>query len=123
MLADVSPDHGASLGHISGCSAPASSHKKAPVTEIVIPLVIRDLAPEDLPWCGWSGSPTHLVSVAKELERGRRGEVDYLAACPPADLPVAIGGIDYAENPSAGTVYQLSAHPALQSCGIGKELP
>jgi hypothetical protein len=26
-------------------------------------------------------------------------EVDYLAACPPSGLPVAIGGIDYAESP------------------------
>jgi ribosomal protein S18 acetylase RimI-like enzyme len=107
------------LGHLSGCRATAPSRKKAPVTEIVIPLVIRDLTPEDLPWCQWSGSPAHLVTVANELARARKGEVDYLAACPPADLPVAIGGIDYAENPGAGTLYQLSVHPALQSCGIG----
>jgi ribosomal protein S18 acetylase RimI-like enzyme len=89
------------------------------VTEIVIPLIIRDLTPGDLPSCAWSGSATHLASVAKELERARRGEVDYLAACPPSGLPVAIGGIDYAENPGAGTLMQLSVHPALQSCGIG----
>jgi ribosomal protein S18 acetylase RimI-like enzyme len=89
------------------------------VTEVVIPLVIRDLTPEDLPWCRWSGSAAHLVSVAKELERARRGEVDYLAVCPPSGLPVAVGGIDYAENAGAGTLYQLSVHGALQSCGIG----
>lgn len=89
------------------------------MTEIVIPLMFRDLTPEDLPSCPWSGSAAHLTSVAKELERARRGEVDYLAACPPSGLPVAIGGIDYAENPGAGTLFQLSVHPALQSCGIG----
>jgi ribosomal protein S18 acetylase RimI-like enzyme len=89
------------------------------VNEIVIALTFRDLTPGDLPWCGWSGSPSHLASVAEELERARHGEVDYLAACPPSDLPVAIGGIDYAENPGTGTLFQLSVHPALQSCGIG----
>jgi ribosomal protein S18 acetylase RimI-like enzyme len=89
------------------------------MTDIVIPLTIRDLTPEDLPSCGWSGSALHLTSVARELERARRGEVDYLAACPPSGLPVAIGGIDYAESPGAGTLYQLSVHGALQSCGIG----
>jgi len=89
------------------------------VTEVVITLLVRDLIPEDLPSCAWSGSALHLVSVARELDRARRGEVDYLAACPPSGLPVAVGGIDYAETPGAGTLYQLSVHPALQSCGIG----
>jgi ribosomal protein S18 acetylase RimI-like enzyme len=89
------------------------------MTDIVIPLTIRDLTPEDLPSCGWSGSKLHLASVARELERARRGEVDYLAACPPSGLPVAIGGVDFAENLGAGTLYQLSVHGALQSCGIG----
>jgi ribosomal protein S18 acetylase RimI-like enzyme len=89
------------------------------VTEVVIPVTIRDLTPEDLPSCAWSGSALHLASVAEELRRARRGEVDYLAACPPSGLPVAIGGIDYTESPGAGTLMQLSVHGALQSCGIG----
>jgi ribosomal protein S18 acetylase RimI-like enzyme len=93
--------------------------KGAHVTEVVIPLLVRGLIPEDLPSCTWSGSALHLASVARELERARRGEVDYLAACPPSGLPVSVGGIDYAENLVAGTLYQLSVHPALQSCGIG----
>lgn len=81
--------------------------------------VIRDLTPEDLPQCGWSGSAAHLVAIAKALERAGRGEVEYLAACPPSGLPVAIGMIDYVMNPGAGTLEQLSVHWALQSCGIG----
>jgi ribosomal protein S18 acetylase RimI-like enzyme len=32
---------------------------------------------------------------------------------------VALGGIDYAKNPRAGTLWQLAVHGALQSCGIG----
>jgi ribosomal protein S18 acetylase RimI-like enzyme len=89
------------------------------VTEVVIPLTVRDLTIEDLSWCAWSGSVTHLASIAKALERARRGEVEYLAVCPPSGLPVALGGIDYAEHSSAGTLWQLVVHGALQSCGIG----
>jgi ribosomal protein S18 acetylase RimI-like enzyme len=89
------------------------------VSEVVIPLTIRDLTTEDLPSCAWSGSATHLASIAKALERARRGEVDYLAVCRPSGLPVALGGIDYAERPGAGTLWQLVVHGVLQSCGIG----
>jgi len=85
------------------------------VTEVLIPLTVRDLTTEDLPSCAWSGSATHLASIAKALERARRGEVDYLAVCPPSGLPVALGGIDYAEHPGAGTLWQLAVHRTLQS--------
>ena len=57
--------------------------------------------------------------LGKTLERARRGEVDYLAVCPPAGLPVALGGVDYTLTPGAGTLWQLAVHEALQSCGIG----
>jgi ribosomal protein S18 acetylase RimI-like enzyme len=89
------------------------------VPEIVMPLMIRDLAPGDLPSCAWSGSRTHLASIGHALERAKLGEVEYLAACPPSGLPVALGGIDYAKIPGAGTIWQLAVHGALQSCGIG----
>ena len=89
------------------------------VTELVIPLTIRDLTVEDLPSCAWSGGTPHLASIAKALERVRCGEVEYLAVCPPSGLPVALGGIDYAQRPGAGTLWQLVVHGALQSCGIG----
>jgi ribosomal protein S18 acetylase RimI-like enzyme len=94
---------------------PAAWQEVTLMTEVVIPVTIRDLAPEDLLSCAWSGSATHLASIARALERARRGEVDYLAVCPPSGLPVALGGIDYAKTPRAGTLWQL----ALQSCGIG----
>jgi ribosomal protein S18 acetylase RimI-like enzyme len=90
-----------------------------PVHEIVVPLMIRDLAPGDLPSCAWSGTATHLAAIALALDRARLGEVDYLAACPPSGLPVALGGIDYAKTHGAGTIWQLAVHGALQSCGIG----
>jgi ribosomal protein S18 acetylase RimI-like enzyme len=89
------------------------------VAVVVIPIVVRDLTLEDLPSCAWSGSALHLKSVARAVERARRGEMDYLAACPPSGLPVGLGAVDYDENPGAGTLTQLAVHGAIQSCGIG----
>jgi ribosomal protein S18 acetylase RimI-like enzyme len=86
---------------------------------VVVRLTIRNLTRDDLPSCTWSGSATHLAHVAQALEPAERGELDYLALCPPSNLPVAIGGIDYAVTPDAGTLWQLAVHPALRSCGIG----
>ncbi|WP_211241200.1 GNAT family N-acetyltransferase [Pseudonocardia spinosispora] len=82
-------------------------------------LSVRDLRQEDLRWCSWSGTALHLWRVAGELERARTDAVDYLAVCSPADLPVAIGGVDYEVNPATGTLWQLVVHPALRSRGIG----
>ena len=87
--------------------------------DVVMRVTIRDLTREDLPSCTWSGSATHLAHVAQALDRAERGEVDYLAVCPTSNLPVAIGGIDYAVTAGAGTLWQLAVHPALRSCGIG----
>ncbi|MFE5375329.1 GNAT family N-acetyltransferase [Streptomyces mirabilis] len=86
---------------------------------VVIPVSVRDLLPQDLSACTWSGSATHLRHVERELARAAAGEVDYLAVCTPADLPVAIGGIDFQVSEAAGTLWQLAVLPALQSCGLG----
>jgi len=91
--------------------------------EVIVALTVRDLTDEDLPACTWAGGGSvHLRYVAQELERVRRGAADYLAVCPPSDLPVAIGGVNYEVHPGAGTVWQLDVHPALRSCGIGTML-
>ncbi|MEU6509004.1 GNAT family N-acetyltransferase [Streptomyces sp. NPDC046942] len=80
---------------------------------------VRDLSPQDLPACAWSGSAAHLRQVERELVRAAAGEVDYLAVCTPVDLPVAIGGVDYRAHEGAGAIWQLAVLPALQSCGLG----
>ena len=85
--------------------------------EMVLPLTIRDLTRGDLPACAWTGSS--MSNFAKALDRADRGEIDYLAVCPPCGLPVAVGGIDYTLSAGAGTLYQLAVHGAVQSCGIG----
>lgn len=80
---------------------------------------MRDLVEEDLGACGFAGTELVLEQVRRELARAKSGEVDYLAVCTKADLPVAIGGVDYLPHPGAGSLWQLAVHPALQSCGIG----
>jgi len=89
------------------------------MTSVALKLSVRDLSHEDLASCGWAGSEHHLAGVAGQLERARTGEVDYLAVCAPAGIPVAKGGVDYQVKDGAGTLWQLAVHPALQSCGIG----
>ncbi|MDX6240061.1 MAG: hypothetical protein QOG10_4881 [Kribbellaceae bacterium] len=89
------------------------------MAEVVVPLTVRDLTEEDLPACGWYGTATDLAYVAEAIERARRGEVDYLAVCPPSGLPVAVGGADYTKPPGAATIWQLSVQMAMRSYGIG----
>ncbi|MFB8028941.1 GNAT family N-acetyltransferase [Streptomyces sp. NPDC056465] len=86
---------------------------------VVLSVEVRDLLPQDLPACTWSGSATHLRHVEQELARAATGEVDYLAVCTSAGLPVAIGGVDYRVSKGAGTLWQLAVLPALQSHGLG----
>ncbi|TDD13639.1 GNAT family N-acetyltransferase [Kribbella turkmenica] len=92
------------------------------MAEVVVPLSVRDLTEADLPLCGWYGGATALASLAEAIHRARRGEVDYLAVCPPSGLPVAVGGIDYTKPPGAATIWQLSVQAQMRSCGIGSVL-
>ncbi|KJS53527.1 GCN5 family acetyltransferase [Streptomyces rubellomurinus subsp. indigoferus] len=86
---------------------------------IRLDLSVRDLAETDVPRCGWSGSPAHVRQLVHQLRRAGAGEIDYLAVCTPVGFPVALCGVDYTVTPGAGMLWQLSVHPALQSCGIG----
>ncbi|WP_427893139.1 hypothetical protein ACQHIV_09670 [Kribbella sp. GL6] len=60
--------------------------------EVVSALTIRALTSSDLPACDWYGTTTDITYLAEAIHRARLGEVDYLAACPPSDVPV--GGIE-----------------------------
>lgn len=95
---------------------PAPEHIGSSVS---VSLRVRDLSARDLSACTWSGSATHLRHVEEELVRAAAGEVDYLAVCTAADLPVAIGGVDYRVADGAGTLWQLAVLPALQGHGLG----
>jgi GNAT superfamily N-acetyltransferase len=82
---------------------------------------VRDMTTADLEEIAWAGGPTHRRYVAEALAR-RPAEVDYLAVCGPADLPLAIGGIDYVARTGVATIWQLMTLPALRSCGLGTSL-
>jgi ribosomal protein S18 acetylase RimI-like enzyme len=80
-------------------------------------LEVVPLRPDDLDLIAWSGGPTHLEHVRRELGRVEAGEVDYLAVRVGGVL-VAKGGIDFAAEAGAGTIWQVATHPRLQGLGL-----
>ena len=72
----------------------------------------------DLDEIAWAGGPTHRRYVAEALARCPV-EVEYLTVCGPADLPLALGGIDYVARVGVATIWQLMTVPALRSGGLG----
>src|SRR5262249_17339975 len=85
-------------------------------------LRVDDLTEDDLPALGWSGTPLHLESVRRALERVPSGEVEYLVVRGPDGHPIAKVGIDYAVYPGVGTLWQMANAHALQGRGIGTHL-
>src|SRR5690348_1840692 len=77
-------------------------------------LVVDDLRPDEVERIAWSGSPSHLRSVARVLERVPSGETEYLVVRAPTGEPVAKGGIDYTQQTGAGAIFQLATHEQLQ---------
>jgi ribosomal protein S18 acetylase RimI-like enzyme len=119
-------------------STPASE-SKANSHELVDPNAIRDtrtaierhgvdslevdnLTENDLYRISWSGGSLHLKAVGEALERAKRGEVEYLVVRAPGGYPVSIGGIDYAKEQRAGSLWQLTTHGQLRSLGLGSRL-
>jgi ribosomal protein S18 acetylase RimI-like enzyme len=60
-----------------------------------------------------------MAVIERALARVPLGEVEYLTAGPPSDLPVGLCAIDFAKSSGAGSIWMLEVHPALRSCGIG----
>jgi ribosomal protein S18 acetylase RimI-like enzyme len=82
---------------------------------------VEPLEQDDIEDIEWSGSRSHLESVALQLKRVESGEVDYLAVR--ADgRAVSKGGIDFARESAAGTIWQLATHPQLQGLGLATRL-
>jgi ribosomal protein S18 acetylase RimI-like enzyme len=69
----------------------------------------------------WSGSATHLENVAVQLQRVESGDVEYLALRADGHA-VCKGGIDFAKEPDAGTIWQLATHPHLEGIGLATRL-
>jgi ribosomal protein S18 acetylase RimI-like enzyme len=86
---------------------------------ISVPIVIRDLEEADLRRLKWSGGPSHMVAMVRELTRVAAGDAAYLVACAPSGFPVGKAGIDYAKIAGAGEIHQVAVHGAVRSCGVG----
>jgi ribosomal protein S18 acetylase RimI-like enzyme len=89
---------------------------------VALPVVARDLLEDDVETLTWTGPSAHLRAIRAALTRRDAGEVDYLAVCGPADMPLAVGAVDYGRRPGTGTLGQLAVQPALRSCGLGTVL-
>ena len=79
----------------------------------VEPAHIEDIA--------WSGSRVHLENVAAQLRRVATGEVEYLAVRADGNA-VSTGGIDFAKEAGAGTIWQLATHARLEGLGLASRL-
>ena len=82
---------------------------------------VRELTPDLLESIAWSGTRSHLKNVAQQLERVPTGEVEYLAVFVDG-VPVSKGGIDFAKEPGAGTIWQVATHPRLEGLGLATTL-
>ena len=82
---------------------------------------ITPLEPGDIEDIAWSGSRTHLENVVLQLQRVANGDVDYLAVRANGHA-VCKGGIDFAEEPGAGTIWQLATHAQLEGIGLATRL-
>jgi ribosomal protein S18 acetylase RimI-like enzyme len=83
--------------------------------------VVGPLGPDELDLIAWSGSPTHLENVAGQLERVESGDVEYLTVRVNG-VPLAKGGIDFAKEAGAGTIWQVATHPEFEGLGLATRL-
>jgi ribosomal protein S18 acetylase RimI-like enzyme len=82
---------------------------------------VTPLVSDHIEEIAWSGSRSHLENVAVQLQRVDTGEVAYLAVRADGHA-VAKGGIDFAKEPGAGTIWQLATHPQLEGIGLATRL-
>jgi ribosomal protein S18 acetylase RimI-like enzyme len=87
-----------------------------------VPLVIRDLEPEDLAALEWTGGPEHLRAVAADLGPAATGDVTQLVVEVPNGCLVGFGAVDFRRSSDSGTLWMLSVRDTWQSLGIGTRL-
>lgn len=87
-------------------------------------MTVDHLTKDDLSEISWSGSPTHLQYVAKELDRVVKGETDYLAVKDDEGRIRCVGLIEHVRRAGMGgsEIGQLATHPDFRSMGYGSRL-
>jgi ribosomal protein S18 acetylase RimI-like enzyme len=88
----------------------------------IVNLDVGPLTVDQIEQISWSGSRAHLENVLQQLRRVASGEVEYLAVRASGAVPVAKGGIDFAKEPGAGTIWQVATHPQLEGLGLATRL-
>ena len=94
---------------------------RAAIADNTASIEIAPLEVIDLAAIAWSGSRSHLDNVATQLQRVNIGEVEYLVLRADSH-PVSTGGIDFAKESDAGTVFQLATQPRLEGLGLATRL-
>ena len=84
-------------------------------------ITVDPLMPDEVRFLGWSGGPTHLANVSRQLERVPAGETDYLVVRAD-DTMVCKGAIDFAKEPGVGIIWQVATHPSLEGLGLAMTL-
>lgn len=87
-----------------------------------VSLDVRPLTVDQIEQISWSGSRAHLENVLQQLRRVESGEVEYLTVRASGEVPVAKGGVDFAKEPGAGTIWQVATHPQLEGLGLATRL-
>jgi ribosomal protein S18 acetylase RimI-like enzyme len=93
------------------------------VTEVGVKhLAVTDLVAADLERIAWSGGPSHIREVARQLDRVAGGDSEYLAVRAPDGSPIAKGGIDSTQDPGVGTIWQVATRDDVRGLGIATRL-
>lgn len=83
-------------------------------------LPVDDFVDDDV--ARWTDRPDWQVSIRETLDGIRRGDIEYLTIRSPSGDPIAKGGINFAERPGVGVLFQLDTVDELQSLGLGSRL-
>jgi ribosomal protein S18 acetylase RimI-like enzyme len=83
---------------------------------------VGDLRREEIDGMGWSGSPSHLDSMRRLLDRCDRAEAEYLVVRDESGEPVCKGAIVFDDVPGAGTIMQVATRPELEGRGLATAL-
>ncbi len=87
-----------------------------------VPVMVRDLEPDDLADLEWSGGSEHIRALSDVLQLTYDGNAELVVMVARNGQRVAVGAVDYRKHADAGTLWMLSVHDRWQSLGLGTML-
>ncbi len=87
-----------------------------------VPVIVRDLEPDDLADLEWSGGPEHIRALSDALQLTYDGRAELVVIVAQNGQTVAAGAVDYRKHADAGTLWMLSVHECWRSLGLGTML-